>query len=170
MVTAMSIPAWDGDWRADIAQAVATLGFMTLKDYAAQRPAMTYEELASELGKVAERKLAPIQIEQLLRDNAKSRQEVEQFVRSSLVRHLRCLMADGWGNGEDSKFNFAHAIGAWTSRLPKSYGKRCERLGMYLLRLKPHQGWLPETLDDQSLAQAFHTTRFRFSPLQSSKK
>jgi len=162
----MSIPAWEGDWRGDLINAVTSLGFQRLHDYCAGKPAMTYQELARKLGEVAGREFAPVQIEQLLRDNATTREEIEEFVKSSFVRHLRSLMPEGWGMGQGSAFNFAHAVGAWTSRLPKKYAKQCENLAQYLIRIKPYSGWLPASMDDPLVNQAFHETSFNLFPLQ----
>jgi len=162
----MSIPAWEGDWRGDLLDAVRSLGFQSLKDYASGKPAMTYEHLARQLGEVAKRDFAPVQIEQLLRDNATTREEVEQFVKSSFVRHLRCLMPNGWGIGEDFVFHFSHAIGAWSSRLPKKYAKHCEKLARTLLRIKPPSGWLPTSIDDPLIHQVFVESNFKLFSLQ----
>jgi hypothetical protein len=78
-------------------------------------------------------------------------------------------MPEGWNNGPDFVFNFAHAIGAWSSRLPSAYSEQCEMLAQQLLRMKPAQGWLPKASDDPVVIEAFRAMDFQLLPLNPGK-
>jgi hypothetical protein len=142
-------------------RAAATLGYSSLDAYSDQRPEMTYYQIVAELGEVAGREFAPVQVENLLRDAAVTPEQIQRFARGSFVRHLRKLMPEGWNNGADSVFNFAHALGAWISRLPTAYAEQCQRVGRQLRLIQPAKGWLPNGPDDPLVAEAFRQADFR---------
>jgi hypothetical protein len=157
----MSLPAWAGNWKADLVAAAVALGFGDLAQYAAGRPASTYYQLAEELAQRAGRPFAPVQIEQELREHALQTDTIAGFARSSLVRHLRHLMARGWSATEP--FPFAHAVGAWSSRLPEEYVQACRKVARALIALKPTEGWLPEGDGDRLVTAAFESAGFSAS-------
>jgi hypothetical protein len=154
----MSVPAWEGKWSDEMATAVRALGFPDLAQYAQSRPAMTYHQLADELGKAAQRVFAPVQVEHKLRDLASGSGELSLFARTSLVRHLRHLMSAGWSTKD--VFSFSHAIGAWGSRLPEKFQRQCLSVAKNIRELSPQEGWLPVGIEDPVVVRAFEDVKF----------
>jgi len=154
----MSIPAWEGDWSNDMAAAVGALGFASLTQYADREPAMTYHQLADELGKAAQRVFAPVQVEHRLRDLASGSGDLSLFARASLVRHLRQLMPAGWSTKD--VFPFSHAIGAWASRLPETLQRKCLAVAKNIRELSPQECWLPVDCKDTIIVGAFEEVEF----------
>jgi hypothetical protein len=154
----MAITAWEGNWSRDLTAALAALGFSDLVQYSDSKPSLTYHQLAEELGKAAARTFAPVQIEHALRDAAVEQNRVALFARISLVRHLRHLMPNGWSKTD--VFQFSHAIGAWGSRLPKKFQKRCGDVGKSFLVLNVPERWLPMDHRDEILVRAFEEAGF----------
>jgi hypothetical protein len=149
----MSIPAWEGNWREDMLNAVHELGYASPKQFADSNPTDTYEMLSDRLADVAARAFAAVQIENLLLDSFGH--DRTAFAVQSLVRHLRRLMPDGYGVGKDATFNFAHAIGAWGSRLPDELAVDCASIATRISALQPTKGWLPTDANDPILIAAF---------------
>lgn len=155
----MTMSAWKKNWFEEIVGAVHALGYSSLAEYAMSRPGMTYHQLGEELGAAAVRTFAPVQVECALRDHAIETGEIEDFTRTSLVRHLRHLMPDGWSKSD--VFPSSHAVGAWSSRLPKDYRKRCAEVGKILVASPLPEGWLPEDCTDEILTRAFEEAEVR---------
>jgi hypothetical protein len=135
---------------------VRSRNFSSVTDFADTRPAASYKELAKELGD----DVAVVQLETLLRDEAKKRGRSERFARSSLVRLLREYCVDGWDSGDSFAFQAARAFASWVSTLGNGYEAAAERTWGLLKARRPPKGWCPDSPDDPLLKDVFGEALF----------
>lgn len=147
---------WDGDWESRIYRGVRERDYSSVTGFADARPTATYVELAKELGD----DVAVVQLETLLRDEARKGGFTERFARGSLVRLLREHCPDGWGSGDASAFRAARAFASWVSTLGVEYESAAERTWGALKAQRPPQAWCPESAEDAFLKQAFADALF----------
>ena len=142
---------WDGDWESRIYDGVRALGYASVTEYADASQAASYRELATRLGD----DVAIVQLEVLLRDEAKERNSSERFARDSLARLLREYCPEGWGSDDNFTFRAARAFARWVSMLGDGYESAADRTWTVVKRQRPPQGWYPEGPDDPLLKSAF---------------
>jgi len=142
---------WDGDWEGRIYARVRAQDYSSVTGFADARPTATYGELARELGD----DVAVVQLETLLRDEAKKGRFTERFARTSLVRLLREHCSDGWGSGAAFAFRAARAFASWVSTLGDEYESAAERTWRLLKARPPAEGWCPDDPDDSLLKAVF---------------
>lgn len=147
---------WDGDWENRIYDRVRARGFQLITDFADARPRASYRELTKELGDG----VAVVQLETLLRDEAKKFGRSERFARSSLVRLLREHCADGWDSGDNFTFRAARAFASWVSTLGVGYESAADRTWDLLKARRPPKGWCPDSPDDPLLKDVFREALF----------
>jgi hypothetical protein len=147
---------WDGDWEKRIYDRVRARNFASLTEFADAQPHASYRELTKDLGD----DVAIVQLETLLRDEAKKHGRAERFARSSLVRLLREYCADGWDCGDNFKFRAARAFASWVSTLGVGYESAAERTWGLLKSRRPPKGWCPDNPDDPLLKDVFGEALF----------
>jgi hypothetical protein len=152
---------WYGDWLARIHQRVHALGFSSVSAFADMHPKATLMQLAAELGD----DVAAIQVEGALRDEAEKTGALERFARALLVRYIRNDLPMGWKIGERFDFDRAGVFANWSAGVEGLMDKPIRKVVWG--RLKDADipaGWLPESLDDPYIEQAFAGVRFDAPP------
>lgn len=147
----MRIPSWEGNWERRIRDRVGERHFASVTAFAESRPTATLVELADELG--AE-DVAAVQVEALLRDEARETSSIHRFARSMLVREVHHFFPDGWMRGDRVEWNRAGVWAKWVSRLGQEQKSAAERVWDSLESHVP-LGWLPSGPDDPIIMQAF---------------
>jgi hypothetical protein len=153
----MKVPAWQGDWEKRVYDRVLELDFSSVTAFADSRPTASLKELARELGR--DKDVAALQLERLLRREARDTGRVHRFARAALVREVHEYFPQGWMRGETLDFNRASVWAEWVSRLGEEHRAAAESVWD---RLKQHTpvGWLPSGPDDPIILKAFHEGRF----------
>jgi hypothetical protein len=81
------------------------------------------------------------------------RKRVTRLVRGQLVREMCSCLPNGWPAVLDdaTRFDVAHALGAWVAFTPETHKERADQAGDALLATPPPPGWLPRGPDDELL-------------------
>lgn len=148
--TPRAAQSWQGDWRARLAERLASHGVASATAHAAARPSATLPELASLLGA----DVAPIQLRWLMLEEARASgpDALAHYARDLLARELRRYTPSGWNPGDDFK---SGTFGAWAAGLPDEYESIALDVWEALLRARPPAGWTPAGTDDPLLVEAF---------------
>jgi hypothetical protein len=153
----MRVPAWQGDWEKRVYDRVSQRDFATLSAFADSRPTASLKELARELG--PEKDVAALQLERLLRQEARETGRVRRFARAALVREINEYFPQGWMRGDTVDFSRASVWAEWVSRLGEEHRAAAESVWDRLKRLAS-VGWLPMGVDDPIILEAFREGRF----------
>ncbi|HLM45826.1 MAG TPA: NUDIX hydrolase, partial [Myxococcaceae bacterium] len=110
--------AWQGNVKARLYERVRERGYDSLTAFAEARPTASLVALADELG---EDDIAAVQVFSGLVAEAERNRKVTRLVRSQLVRELFQHLPNGWPAVLDdaSRFDVAHALGAWIAFTPE---------------------------------------------------
>ena len=160
------LTAWTGDWRSRITSRLEALGCTSLCSFLQTRPHLTYDQIASELGKPLQNggiDVAAAQIQKLQFDVVDS--TPTHFVlnaKDSLVRILRQHLKKGWGCGTRVEFQRANAKVAWIALVSDGHSCRlgeqlAQRVWTILSTSEIPQDWLPFNLEDEIIQHAFDT-------------
>jgi hypothetical protein len=153
----MSGLAWQGDWEKRIYERVHERDFSSLAAFSESRPTASLKQLARELG--PENDIAAVQLEQLLRQEARSTGRINRFARSALVREVNEFFPDGWMRGDSTDFRRAGVWAKWIARLGEEHDAPADRVWHSLERAAP-TGWLPSGPDDPIIVQVFKEGSF----------
>jgi hypothetical protein len=151
----MKVPSWEGDWKNRIYDRVFQHDFRSLTSFADARPTATLEQLAQELGP----HVAPVQLEWLLRDEAKEDGRVHRFARSALARQVHECFPQGWMRGDRVDWYRASVYSDWRGCVGEEYNAPTNRVWDSLKKIA-HVGWLPSGPDDPIIVQVFREGRF----------
>lgn len=135
---------------------VMALGFPSLNEYLAARVGVSYTQLADELGDG----ILGMQLYMLHMQGA---EDCRAFAADSLVRALRQVLTSGWDLTDspqpnvDRSFVNITAWSYWTTILGKcSPGEDVVDQIWEHIRANAKPGWLPATVDDPLLVEAFN--------------
>lgn len=153
----MERSAWAGDWHARIYQLARERGYGAVTAFAESKPTATMLELADALGP----DVAPIQLEEILRDEAIVAGRLKPFAQGLLCRRIREWLQEGWGSGEEFLSDLSGAFTRWEGAVSMVIPEQDrEVLWKRLQRLDVIPGWLPAGIDDPIIEQAFAGVRF----------
>lgn len=147
---------WRSDWGNRVLAAVRAAGYSGLSEFAQAYPTLTYPALANRLGD----DIAPVHVEQLLRDSHLSKGEVTLFARDSIVRIIHEYLPQGWARDERSMVLAAQAFGARSAGLGEEFDEQADTIWDRFDHLEMPGGWLPEGPDDPVLNEAFEGVTF----------
>jgi len=155
----MRVPAWQGDWQKRIYDRVVERDFPSLTAFAESRPTATLMQLAEELG--AE-DIAVVQLESLLRHEARETRRVHRFARSAIVRQIHEYFPRGWmradrpspGPSSPNEWCRVSVYATWRGRLGEEFDSETDKVFGLLEKTAP-VGWLPSGPDDPIIVQAF---------------
>jgi hypothetical protein len=153
----MRVPAWQGDWEKRVYDRVSQRDFPSVTAFADSRPTASLKELAHELGR--DKDVAALQLERLLRREARDTGRVHRFARAALVREIHEFFPRGWMRGERVDFSRASVWAKWISRLGDEHEAAADRVWESLER-RVAEGWLPSGPDDPIILKAFQEGRF----------
>lgn len=161
----MIVPAWQGNWEKRIYDRLFQLDFASLTAFADRRPIATLERLAQELGPGSD--VAPVQLEWLLRHEAREAGRVHRFARGVLVRQMHEYFPRGWmradrpspGPSSPNEWCRASLYATWCGRVGEEYDAPAERVWDSLQEIAA-VGWLPVNPDDPIIVQAFREGQF----------
>ncbi|PQO43493.1 hypothetical protein [Blastopirellula marina] len=143
--------AWNHDWHAFAQTQVREFGFASLTEFVRCYEACPYDQLAMMLGG---KRLAAVQIQQLLRGEAQSDADREYYVRSTLVRALNKHVPAGIRSHEE--WSLVLALTSWTEALDEADRPRSLELAK---RLKADADlpadWLPSSIEDPVILRLF---------------
>jgi hypothetical protein len=166
----MRVPAWEGNWKARLAERLAARGFSTISALVDERPGASINVIAAELSQTFEvggsrpaRDLAPVQILWALLDEANASNTVEQRARDLFVRSVRDALPTGWppARGETSpetRKPLGLALILWSGdirSLPEYATTVNATADALLIDRSIPVGWLPSTVDDPLLLDLF---------------
>jgi len=147
--------AWRGDWHRRMIEILEERGFRSLTAFAQARPDATLGSLATEIG-VGD--VAPIQVQWVLYEEAKSSGALRPFAADLLVRRLR-EVEEGWpaGNGYGDQKAVRHQLIAWQGCLrDEGEEARLAQVTRALLDATDiPPGWKPSGPDDPVIVAAF---------------
>lgn len=131
-------------------------------EFAQSHPTLSYVELA----KIVEIN-PPIHLIWLLAEKSFLSSQICWFVKDSLVRSLHTHCQSGWVYNEHANYETASAIGHWIGVIgylgPEIKKKGKEALES-LKQVAP-RGWLPESIGDPIIQNAFSSMSFDVSSL-----
>lgn len=149
--------AWLGDWRQRLFDRLVDLGFDRLTPYAKTQEAASLSEIIKKLGEP----LAPVQIEQVLREEVHTQEDFNYFVRTMLVRNLKEECPTGWKCHGLSALSLA--ITGWGTSLGKYRGAPHPWLRI-ANKLKARDdlptSWLPYGVRDPVIVDIFQGEEF----------
>ena len=145
------------DWRSALLARVQAQGARDVTEWARTRPSATFRELASLLGDG----IAPIRLEQRMREEAEDSQTLDQFARDCFVRQVRQRLPDGWGVGANHDFREAQAFASWAAALGEGYDESKAALlrALKVVGAVP-TGWVPEGPCDPVISALFSAVGF----------
>jgi len=165
----MRVPAWQGNWKARLAERLAARGFSTISAFADSQPRASRHAIADELsnsffdvgGTKPSRDLAPVQILWALLDEARTTNTVEYRARDLLARDIDADLPEGWPPPDPPEAGEA-LIGAlvnWSGGIVThltEYESTVNAVEDGLLAAQDIPvGWLPTSADDQLLVDLF---------------
>ena len=153
----MRIPAWEGDWQRRIYERVFQRDFPSVTAFADSRPTTTLKQLANDLS--SDKDVAAIQLETLLRAEARKDGRVHRFARSALVREIHEYFPQGWMRREPADFARASVYAKWCSRIGEEHDAATDSVWASLKKSAP-VGWLPSGPDDSIILHAFREGGF----------
>jgi hypothetical protein len=141
---------FQGNWVARLCERVRERGYDSLTAFAEARPTASLVALAAELGPDD---IAGVQVFKGLVAEAERSRRVTRLVRGQLVRELWACLPNGWPAVLDdaSRFDVAHALGAWTAFTPETHKERVKQARAALRASPPPSGWRPLGPDDELL-------------------
>jgi hypothetical protein len=142
--------SWEGNVKARLYERVRERGHDSLTAFAEARPTASLVALADELG---EDDIAAVQVFSGLVAEAERSRKVTRLVRGQLVRELSQHLPSGWPAVLDdaTRFDVAHALGAWIAFTPETHKERARQVRTSLLATPPPPGWRPLSPDDELL-------------------
>ena len=152
-----SADAWHGDWKQRLYELVAQRGLTSAAAYAATHPTLTFVALAEEL---APGRIAAVQIEWSLLEEAKAAGTMANCARDFFVRWLHQYLEHGWlTETEDDQRRVASAVAGWSSsirsHLPE-YKPTLATMRQALSAESPFPvDWLPTDANDPILVEFF---------------
>jgi hypothetical protein len=143
--------AWDHDWRQFARDRLRAVGCTSMLDYARRNDRLPYAALAEDLG---QGRLAPVQIQMLLREETEGTSDYSYFVRSSLVRNLHAHVPRGFRMHGDRALILA--LASWAGSMGAPLQSPCGRIAKGLKGMSNlEETWLPRSVDDPVLEQVF---------------
>ncbi|WP_309896780.1 NUDIX hydrolase [Archangium sp.] len=142
--------AWQGNVKVRLYERVRERGYDSLTAFAEARPTASLVALAEELGPDD---VAGVQLFSGLVAEAERNNQVTRMVRGQLVRELSQHLPNGWPAVLDdaTRFDVAHALGAWIAFTPETHKERARQVRTSLLATPPPPGWRPLGPDDELL-------------------
>lgn len=146
------------DWRSRIRALIAATGAADPTAWAERDPAASFGELAASLAP----DIVPIQIEQILHEDAERRDKLDHFARTCLVRYLRQRMPFGWGGTVDDNFRLARAFASWSAALGDKFDQQADAVwrALNVAGVMP-RGWLPKDANDTVIGTIFSGINFK---------
>lgn len=145
-----------------IESAAKSLGSANVLDLAKRHPDMTLHEFARMLSNVIKQDLPPVAVDLAIQNACTSQEDIQFYVKSSLVRRLRESLMNGWSSQPGYNSDLARALAAWSSRLPESIAQECRKVFGFFVNLKAPEGWLPIDHEDPIIDRAFDQTMFNY--------
>lgn len=149
---------WDSDWYQYIHQLLTRRGCDSMTEFCDEYPRATYKELATALGP----KIAPAQIEILLKREAIENFKFSRFARASLVRYLYKHMPEGWPSGDQTNIQRAAAYSSWASGLGSHYSDSIRKVRERFKTIEIPDGWLPDGPEDPLIQSLFRGIPFHY--------
>jgi hypothetical protein len=147
-------------WEKDVISRAATLGFSSLSEYLASRPAVPYPNLAAEMGApVMGLQVAELQIRTARAEGVAS---LRAAAKDALVRCLRQVLTSGWGRTDSTEPGVSRDfvnVSAWTlwgSMIASARPADAIIRDVWQeLSIRAPEGWLPTSTDDPVVTAAF---------------
>jgi hypothetical protein len=139
--------AWTHNWQEYAYKCLRESGCESVFDFARRHETWSYAQLADNLGG---NKLAPIQIQRLLREEVQDQLMHEYYVRSSLVRNLHEHVPKGIRMHDE--WNLILALSSWVGSMDERDRPRCMRIAQSVKKVADvSDDWLPNFVDDSVL-------------------
>lgn len=164
----MRVPAWEGDWKARIAERLSSRGFGSIGQFVDERPGASLDQLTDELcnkldvgGTKPARDIAAVQILWALLDEAAATHSVERRARDLFVRDVAGDLPEGWPPAEppEAGRRLIRALTNWSGGIAThltEYDDAANNLADALLDDDTIPvGWLPSSPDDPMLVNLF---------------
>jgi len=157
----MSKETWANNWKENVYNKVAALGFDDITAFATSVPSVPYRKLARKLGD----EIAPVQIEKLLREELIAKGNQNFFARDCLARYLAQYLPGGWAGNSTHDFYTARAFSAWSAALsldPNEMTREQTRRVWNNVHQIAAPGWNVAGAEDQVLLRAFEGLDFSY--------
>ncbi len=145
--------AWDHDWRTYVYTELASKGYSTLLEFVRQHNQLSYHALAASLSNVTN-KIAPIQVQSILRAETEGTDDFSYFVRTSLVRNLLHHTPNGIRKHGD--WRLILALSSWAGSMGPELQEICGKIARSLKSdLSISDDWIPISEADPKLELLF---------------
>jgi hypothetical protein len=149
---------WEGEWRKRIESRVKEKGYQDLIDFSEKNQSLDFFQLTDLLGE----RIAPIQVEQLLSEAYYEKGQYTRYFRSSLARHIRDSLPQGWVILQNIDIQLSCGIRDWDMKTPDEYNDFKEKVRKVLTQCNfIPKGWLPSGPDDPIVLQIFEEAGFK---------
>jgi hypothetical protein len=151
-----STGVWSNDWVSRIQGRVRALGCTKFSDFLNMFPVESYDDIAKRLGD----DVAPIQVIHLQLQESLDTSYQLAAGKDSLVRILNQRNRRGWATGLHWKRRMSQIYADWVTmapmdaRIPEISNIK-KKVWSELENLSPPKGWVPKSIDDPIINEAF---------------